>query len=159
METYFKERQRFRQTWVWGILIACLLICIYPLLMGVDMNLAIIISLITVGAAILLFAFMQLTVKVDAKGVSYRYFPFQWQYRQHKWEDLKNYYVRKYNPIWEYGGWGVRFNRFGKAYTVRGRYGLHLEFPDGRHILVGTQRREALERAIAQTKKKDPTIP
>ena len=159
MDTQFKESQKFRQPWVWLVLLVCLGLVLSPVITGVVVNIGIILSLVLVGLAILLFASMRLSLKIDEAGVEYRFFPFQWKYKRYAWTELKNYYVRQYNPIWEYGGWGVRFNRFGRAYTVRGKYGLHLEFPNGKHLLIGTQKPKELEHVIARTKQKDPAMP
>jgi hypothetical protein len=55
-------------------------------------------------------------------------------------------YVRKYNAIAEYGGWGWRLGLFGKgtAYNISGNEGLQLEFINGKKLLIGTQKLEAL---------------
>ena len=53
--------------------------------------------------------------------------------------EIKNYEIREYRPILEYGGWGIRFNSMGKAYTVSGIIGLQLELLNGEKILIGTE--------------------
>jgi len=52
--------------------------------------------------------------------------------------------VRKYKPISEYGGWGLRYGFKGKAYTVSGKTGLQLYMRAGKNILFGTSRPEEL---------------
>lgn len=55
-----------------------------------------------------------------------------------------------YRPILEYGGWGIRLGWKGRAYNARGNRGVRLEFPNGRHILLGSQTPEQLDAAIEQ---------
>ena len=57
---------------------------------------------------------------------------------------IRSYKIRKYRPILEYGGWGIRFNRTGKAYTVSGKIGLQIELSNGKEILIGTENPEKL---------------
>ena len=59
-------------------------------------------------------------------------------------DTIKSYEIRKYRPIREYGGWGIRFNRHGKAYTVKGTLGLQMELTNGEKILIGTENPDKL---------------
>ena len=65
-------------------------------------------------------------------------------------KDVKEYEIRRYKPIKEYGGWGVKqgVKKVGKAYNVHGNIGLQLYLYDGKKILIGTQRGDALLRAM-----------
>ena len=65
-------------------------------------------------------------------------------------EMITEYGVRKYNPIGEYGGWGIKGRGFGKgrAYNVKGNMGLQLRLQDNKKILFGTQRPDALQAAM-----------
>ena len=53
--------------------------------------------------------------------------------------EIIKYEIRKYRPIIEYGGWGIRFNKSGKAYTVSGNIGIQIQMSTGKGILIGTQ--------------------
>jgi len=57
---------------------------------------------------------------------------------------IKDYKIRVYRPIIDYGGWGISFSKFGKAYTISGKIGLHIELSNGKKILIGTQNPDAL---------------
>jgi hypothetical protein len=61
-------------------------------------------------------------------------------------------YIRKYNPIKDYGGWGIRWGSFrkGNAYNMSGNMGLQLVFKDGKKLLFGTQRSSELDQIIEQ---------
>ena len=56
--------------------------------------------------------------------------------------------VRRYSPILEYGGWGYRPGRKKLALNVSGNQGLEIKFRNGRKLMIGTQKREDLERVI-----------
>ena len=54
-----------------------------------------------------------------------------------------------FRPIADYGFWGVRSGRDGtRALIARGNRGVRLELADGSFLLIGSQRPEALARAI-----------
>lgn len=40
----------------------------------------------------------------------------------------------------DYGGWGIRYGRKGKAFNVFGSRGLQLEFTNGKRLLIGSQK-------------------
>ncbi len=63
--------------------------------------------------------------------------------------DLKGYEVLTYSPIKDYGGWGIRYGRGGKAYNVRGNRGVQLQLANGQRLLIGSQRPEELSNALA----------
>jgi hypothetical protein len=58
--------------------------------------------------------------------------------------------VRTYRPMREYGGWGVKYGRAGKAYNVSGNRGVQLKLTSGKGLLIGSQRPEELAQAIQE---------
>lgn len=85
---------------------------------------------------------------INEEGVAFSFLPLHWRQQFIAWEDIEEVYVREYDALSEYGGWGMKFGSQGKSYTVKGRYGLQLETTDGRKILIGTQRPIELERIM-----------
>ena len=63
-------------------------------------------------------------------------------------QDVFRAYPRSYEPIWEYGGWGIRLGAGGGAYNMRGNEGVQLHLRDGRRLLIGSQRAEELAEVI-----------
>ena len=61
---------------------------------------------------------------------------------------MKQYEVRTYRPIREYGGYGIRYSSKGKAYNVSGDRGVQIELLNGERLLIGSQRADELWRAI-----------
>ncbi len=89
-----------------------------------------------------LFFFSNLKTIVKKDGIYVKYFPFHLKFRKFEFSEIKEYYIRKYSPILEYGGWGIRFgfSPRGMAYNVYGNMGMQLILEDGRKVLIGTQK-------------------
>jgi len=71
--------------------------------------------------------------------------------------------VRKYNPLLEYGGWGIRgvskimFLEIGKiswVHHIKGIKGIEIEHSDGGKILFGTQDPDSAQKTIGIYKSK-----
>jgi hypothetical protein len=52
------------------------------------------------------------------------------------WEEIEKISVREYSPLFEYGGWGIRRGKSGRAYNVKGNIGLQLVLKNGKKILL-----------------------
>lgn len=156
----FSEQQKFKQWWIWLLLFVLNGIFAYGIYQQCykgeafgdnptsDTGLLIgfgVILLIT-----LLFYIMKLQTIIKDDGIYVRFFPFQIAYRKYTWDKLTKIYVRQYNPITEYGGWGIRFGLFGKgnALNVSGNKGLQLEIVNKSNLLIGTQKPEELKNVL-----------
>lgn len=62
---------------------------------------------------------------------------FKWQHID--WTEVSSVYVREYDPLTEYGGWGLKGFAANRAYNVAGSNGLQLVLRNGKRVLVGTQ--------------------
>ncbi|PQJ76096.1 hypothetical protein BTO13_02445 [Polaribacter gangjinensis] len=85
----------------------------------------------------------------------YQFFPFHFSDRKISWNEISKAYVRTYDPIGEFGGWGLKggniFNKSkGKAINVSGDIGIQLELKNGKKLLIGTQK-EAEAKSVLQT--------
>jgi hypothetical protein len=100
-------------------------------------------------AVAVLFLLLKLETEVRSDGLYVRFFPFHVNFKSFTKDDLGEYYARKYRPLLEYGGWGIRWSlRKGRAYNVSGDKGVQLVFKSGKQLLIGSQRAEELEEAI-----------
>ena len=100
---------------------------------------------------ILLFMNLKLKTRIDENGISYQFYPFHRSYNVISWNTISNSYIRNYDAIFEYGGWGMKYNFFkkkGKAFTTKGNIGLQLELTNGNKLLIGTQKKEELQRVL-----------
>jgi hypothetical protein len=95
-----------------------------------------------------LFFFCRLVTEVRDDGIYICFFPFHWTFRRIAFTEVKQYEVRTFHPIREYGGSGIRYGPKGKAYTVSGDRGVQIELLNGKRLLLGSQRAEELQRAI-----------
>jgi hypothetical protein len=158
----FQERQYFRQIWIWILLGGVNLLVIYGFIQQVvlgepfgtkptsDLGVTLT-TLFTLLVSAGMFT-MRLDTRVDTQGIGYRFVPFHLREKTIHWEDVDKAYIRKYNPVREYGGWGIRWGTFGKgnAYNVAGNMGLQLVLKNGKKLLFGTQRADDLNRTIEQ---------
>ena len=108
----------------------------------------------SLGLSILGMLSLRLYTRVDHEGIHYRFFPIHLQWKKISWYDLRNWEVREYKPLQDYGGWGIRFSFSSaasahRAYTVRGNKGLFLELRSGKPLLIGTQKADEMKSAIA----------
>ena len=89
-----------------------------------------------------------LTLLIDQFGVTYRYWPFT-KRREISWTGINKMYLRKYDALGEYGGWGVKhrlwFKFNDKAYIFNDNTtGLQLELSNNKKILFSTTRPDEL---------------
>jgi hypothetical protein len=165
---FYEETQRFRQPWLWVVLVSAVLmpILIIGTLLAVqrstgqpvgnrplsDAGLAgVFAGILVLGLLPLaLVAYMKLVVRVEGGSLSIRFIPFL---RKHyPLQDVARWEVCDFRPLADYGGWGIRRGRGGWAYTVSGKRGVQLEFRDGRKLLVGSQRPEEFAAALEQAR-------
>lgn len=108
------------------------------------------ISVSIVTLLLIIFLIGKLEVIVAKDGLYYRYVPFFNKYRLIKPVEIAYYETRKYKPIMEFGGWGVRYSARQKTscYNVRGNLGLFIELKNGKKILFGSQDPHKLKFAI-----------
>jgi hypothetical protein len=137
----YEENQPFDQIWLWVILSMELVLILIPLILT-GQSIWFISGM--VGIMVLTMALLgslKLYTRIDAGGVHYRMSIFHWKEQHIPWEEVDQIYVRKYSPILEYGGWGVRYGmRKGRAFNVRGNYGIQIVKKNGKKILLGTQK-------------------
>ncbi len=101
----------------------------------------------------------RLTLKMDASGITYRYWPFV--RRKHlEWAAIERAYIRKYDAFGEYGGWGLRnrlwFKLNDKAYIFNDKnVGLQLELAH-KKILFSTDKLDELTLFLINLKRQYP---
>lgn len=154
---WYTETQRFTQWWLWVILLLPAAIFAWGIFqqryMGIPFgdNPAPDTGLVASGliplAILILFRLMKLTTTLDASGIRVQFQPFVHKF--FAWEEIDQVYVRKYNSLLEFGGWGIRFGRNGTAYNVAGNQGLQVILKNGKRFLIGTQDVDHLRRVLA----------
>ena len=150
----FYEKQRLSQWWLWLLVILVQLVPIginfgkiYSA--GLADNHMILFS--TVGSSLIvlfvshcLIYSVKLETKITEQGVYVRMFPLGFSFKFYPFSNMTAYYVRKYHPVREYGGWGYKGRHNNRSLSIRGDRGLQLEFPNGNKLLIGTQKDQEL---------------
>ena len=93
-----------------------------------------------------LFLAMALVVEVRSDALVIHFKPLK--RRTVAYSDIAKVEPVRYRPVAHYGGWGIRRGRQGWAYNVSGDRGVRLDFQDGTHLLIGSQRATELAAAI-----------
>jgi hypothetical protein len=91
---------------------------------------------------ILIFAKLQ--THLSESALYMRFFPFHFSYRKIDFDTIATVYARSYQPLGEFGGWGIRWTPRGRAYNVSGNRGVQLELKNGKNILIGSQHADEL---------------
>lgn len=165
--TLFKEVQRFRQWWVWLLVLVAdagvWYVFILQILQGKKVGTNPAPDVVVIGLWVVLgilfpvlFFTLNLTTEVRPEGLYIRYFPFHIRFHKISYAEIKRFEARTYSPIRDYGGYGIRYGRKGKAYNVSGNQGIQLEFMDGKRLLIGTQRPEEFLTALSSATGKRP---
>jgi len=151
----FYEKQQFRQWWLWLLLAVINIIVLYPLILNsgtVEMP-------ALAGETILLLVTfwlwrLALVTKIDRKGIYVKFESFHRDFKFYDWESIDYCEIKKYNPIMDYGGWGIRIG----AYNVSGNTGLLIYFKDGTKLMLGTNKEDELFAALSQIESKNPSM-
>lgn len=160
--TFFSEEQKFRQKWLLSFIVA--LLSIGPAVLGFelygalsnrepgdDLTEIIIAFTLNVGVGVgLLWLLLssRLSTNVIVEGVAVQFRPLHRRARIFPFDAIASATARTYEPITEYGGWGIRGSKEDRAYNVSGNEGVQLVLHDGRRVLIGTRRPIELEAAI-----------
>jgi len=163
----FEESQKFTQTWIMILVVISLLFPMillinewgnnsdYSLSANLDLFLALIIVIISISPLLL----FKLTTRIDEQGIKYQFYPFHLKLKVISWDELSDAYIRKYDAVSEYGGWGLKggffFKKKGIAYNVSGNIGIQLMLKSGKKILIGTKQKEKVQQVLDYYKNKE----
>lgn len=156
MKTEFKEEQKFRQWWLWLILIGIgvlPIIAIYNQLVHSEKIgdkpmplVGLIFFCMLVFGLIAMFWFMQLKTEIDQNEIRMNFFPFI--NKRVNWNEIKNAKVVNYGFV---GGWGIRlWTTYGIVYNIKGNHGLAIELKNGKKFIIGTQRENELHNVLGK---------
>ncbi len=98
--------------------------------------------------AFLLLYFIQLEWKFTESDFRYRFFPFIIKEKIIQYSDIQTMSVMKINPLFEFGGWGLRRGKLGKAYTTEGNLIIHMELKSGQKLNFTVKNKSEVERVI-----------
>ncbi len=165
-KVFFEEEQKMNIWWLKLLMIVVVIVSLGPFYYGLVKQLAfgipwgdnpmpdaglvifsIIMTVIMAGVLFLVFG-SKLKTEIRDDGIHFSYFPF-FKNRFIARERIDGFEIRKYSPIMEYGGYGLRYSLSdGRVYNMSGNTGLQLYLVDGKKVLIGTQRPDAIKRAM-----------
>ncbi|WP_199249356.1 DUF6141 family protein [[Phormidium] sp. ETS-05] len=154
----YREVQQFRQFWIWLVLlvssVSCLGAAVMPFFLkesgeNVILNIILIVFGVIYGIFLPAVVYVtKLTTEVRTDGLYLSFYPILFYQIKIPYENVVKCDVKKYYPLRDYGGWGVRYGPKGKAYNVSGDRGVQLELANGERILIGSGNPEQLATAI-----------
>ncbi len=160
-EIFYSERQRFRQWWLWTLLMIIPTISIWAMfqqfIMGAPFgnnpasNYLLIILVAITGIGFPMFMYITgLDTQVRHCGLYIRFKPFHRKWMIFEFENMQKVEPVIYKPLMDYGGFGIRYGKKGKAYNVSGNKGVFLTLKNGKTILIGSNNHEVLYSAITE---------
>ena len=155
----FKEEQQFTQLWLLVLLALCLIVPVTLIIkeytqqnstMSSTEFIFVLLGIVTSFAFIFIF---KLTTRIDEYGIHYQFFPFHFSLKKIAWSEINKAYIRTYDPIGEYGGWGLKGGllwnkKRGTAVNISGDIGIQLELKNDKKLLIGTKKEQEAKRVL-----------
>lgn len=158
---YLSEEQQFRQPW---LMVAITAGCIASILgfwfaivslsrgssapnLGVFILAA---EALAMGLFMALLLSTKMITEVRWDGLLVRAYPLNRLRRFIPYGEIASCEARTYSPIREYGGWGIKYGRGGRAYNISGDQGVQLVMKSGERLLIGSQKADELAAAIRE---------
>ncbi len=147
----FREAQHFSPA-IYMLFLACLaMIFTMPALLGESGSLFPV-ELCFLLAFLLILNLMYMRTSVDSDGISVVFgFLFPLYMRHIPMDSISQAEAVRYEPLQDYGGWGIRGWGARKALNARGDFGVLLTLKDQTKLLIGSQEPQELEGAILNT--------
>jgi hypothetical protein len=155
----FWEVQHFRQPWLWAVVLGIAALqwwgFVQQILLGIpfgsnpapDSVMVLLLFCFGIGLPIF-FMVLRLEIRVVPGELQFRFYPLHLRVRRVPWKEIAHVEAISYRPFRDYWGWGIRWGRYGQAYTVSGNRALLVTRISGRTFLLGSMRPDELERAL-----------
>jgi len=147
----YHEEQHFHDV-LMGLLVLAMLFVVFVTTVAVVFSrpndallLAIAPAMIVLVAALISLSHLDVDVTDSGVSIAFRHL---WPTRRIAFADIVGLEVKRYRPLIDYGGWGVRLGPAGWAYTTGGDVGVKMRLRKGLPVLIGTRHPSELEAAI-----------
>lgn len=151
----FQEKQFLNRWWLLMFILAIIVIVVgtaYYATREAEEDTALIVSIISLAIAIpIVFGllYLRLETRIDSHGITAYFKPFGFTKKEFHWKDMSECYVRDYDSVKEFGGWGLRgLGQRWKSYNIYGNKGIQIVTKEGKRFLLGTQRPKAAKDII-----------
>ena len=87
-------------------------------------------------------------MRLDSKGIHYKYRPIIWNEKTIPWKEVKNIQVKSVSPLSDFGGWGYKlgFKQKGTGIILSGDHALFITRKIGKNFTITTNRKLELSR-------------
>ncbi len=93
---------------------------------------------------LLLFIFSFLKLNLNKNYFEYSFFPFTLKTKRIQWDEIQEVQIVKTDPIFDFGGWGVRLSKkYGTAYIGNNEI-IFLKLKNGKRRSFSIKNKEAL---------------
>ncbi|WP_440006583.1 DUF6141 family protein [Halomicrococcus sp. SG-WS-1] len=148
-EVHYRETQRYRQPWLWALLVVRPVLALVGLARGTKSKRDVVRELAAFGGVALLLGTARLTTEVRDDALYLKFEPFHRSFRRIPFDEVTGFEATGYSPV-RFGGWGVRWTPGTTAYTVSGRSGVEIDRTNDRSTYVGSKRPEELLAAVQE---------
>ncbi|SHK52842.1 hypothetical protein [Chryseobacterium polytrichastri] len=137
----FHETSRF-PLFIVGILIFQFIVTTFILTKNGEFDMTIV--YITVPL-ILLFTFSLFTLNLTTSYFEYSFFPFTFKSKKIEWSEIKKIQIVKTNPLFDFGGWGIRLSgKYGKSFIMGNKDIIFLQLKNGKKRSFSIKDKEKL---------------
>jgi hypothetical protein len=137
----YREEQRLRNNFLWIIAAVIFLLLGFGLWANrtsgglVTMYVT---SVLIVLAIFALAASLKLVVTIQEEGIGIVLRWLQSKPVMIKWEEVGSISQEPVNPVKDFGGWGLRYNKRATGYIFKGREGIRVRLKSGREFVITT---------------------
>lgn len=168
----FREEQPMRQTFIPLLILPGWLVAVVAVCVGFYQQLYLgrpfgnnpmsdtmllwtgILTILLLSGVVLLLLTSILSTEIWTDGIRYRFYPIMRKVQHIPLSEIESAVVTKYRPVMEFGGWGVRRRLLSRktAYNISGNIGLRIIRKNGSQVLLGTRKKDELQRAVEKMK-------
>lgn len=148
----FNESQSYRGTWLIYLILLIELPTVILLLVLFftsdekrEMGIALVFVFGIMSLAMALILNIKLETRIDDQGIRYRYLPFIRKWKLFRKESIVTIEVITFNPLLDYGGWGMKGNKTTNLYNITGDEGILIDSGESKKTLLGTLKAKELK--------------
>ncbi|MFL5808454.1 MAG: hypothetical protein ACJ749_02975 [Flavisolibacter sp.] len=156
-EVIFEEIQGSGKTQLRDFLRALSIIFFLALCLGLYLNKlnfnlmsVILINGVVIAFIASLLSYSRMITQIRTDGIYIRFPPFQSSFIAYRWENILDVYLRNYDALSEYGGWGIKFTAMGIGYVLPGTWGIQMVLKDKTRVLISTKMPAEVSQVLQQ---------
>jgi uncharacterized protein DUF6141 len=98
------------------------------------------------------FTTSKMVTQIRTDGIYVSFSPFHPWFDKYSWDNIEEVYLREYDALSEYLGWGIKIGPSGRGYIVSGNVGIQLSLIDQSKILIGTEQADEVKEILSSLK-------